>query len=142
MRPLVNVAWDQPTVVPIRIQAHPSHRILVAEDDTGIRELNAEVLARAGFAVKAVKDGLAAWEALHATNYHLLITDHDMPRLSGLGLVKRLRSARMALPVILASGTWPMPGPQWAQELQLAAILPKPFSPDQLLGTVKEVLRV
>ena len=138
----LKVAWDQPAVVPIRIQAHPSQRILVVEDETEIRQLSAEVLARAGFAVDAAEDGIAAWEALHAKDYHLLITDHDMPRLSGLELVKRMRSARMALPVILASGTLPMQQPQWDHELQLAALLPKPFSADQLLGTVKEVLRV
>ncbi len=142
MRSLLKVAWDKATVVPIRVQTNPCQRILVVEDETDIRQLSTQVLARAGFAVDAAEDGLAGWEALHAKNYHLLITDHDMPRLTGLELVKRLRSARMALPVILASGTLPMQQSQWDQELQLAAILPKPFSPDQLLGTVKEVLRV
>lgn len=142
MRSLLKVAWDKATVVPIRVQTNRSQRILVVGDETDIRQLSTKVLARAGFAVDAAEDGLAGWEALHAKDYHLLITDHDMPRLSGLELVKRLRSARMVLPVILASGTLPIQQSQWDQELQLAAILPKPFSPDQLLGTVKEVLRV
>ena len=53
------------------------------------------------------------WKALHAVShapdsYNLLITDHDMPGLSGLDLVKRLRAVHIALPVILATGKLPM----------------------------------
>ena len=63
-----------------------------------------------------------------------------MPKLTGVELVKKLRSARMALPVIMATGK--LPAKELAQNplLQLAAILPKPFSFEELLGTVKEVL--
>lgn len=138
----LRVAWEEGAVAPIRIQSNPSARILVVDDDLDIRQLSADVLVRSGFAVDAAADGLAGWEALRVHNYDLLITDHNLPRLTGLELVQKLRSARMALPVILASGTLPLQEPQWHPGLQLAAILPKPFSPDQLLKTVKEVLRV
>ncbi len=93
------------------------------------------------------EDCKAGWEALHATrhapeSYALLITDHDMPGLSGLALVKKLRAARMALPVIMATGTLPtedlMNRYPW---LQPAATLVKPYSIEQLLGTVEKVLR-
>lgn len=106
-----------------------------------IRQLSTGVLVRSGYQVDAAEDGEAGWEALHANNYDLLITDNNMPRLSGLELVKKLRSARMTLPVILASGGLPIKEPHWNQRLQPAATLLKPFSPDQLLETAKEVLR-
>ena len=108
----------------------------MVDDDGDLRRLSAEVLISSGYQVDAAEDGEAGWEALQARNYDLLITDNDMPNLSGLELVKKLHSARMALPVILASGTLPI----WDESLQLAAMLPKPFSIDELLGTVKEVL--
>jgi DNA-binding response OmpR family regulator len=96
--------------------------------------------------VDTAEDGTAGWEALKALHapesYALLITDHDMPRLSGLGLVKKMRSAHMDLPVIIATGTLPMDDLftryPW---LQPAAALVKPYSIEQLLGTVKTVLR-
>jgi DNA-binding response OmpR family regulator len=125
---------------PTPVPGNPTQRILVVEDDVAIRRLNAQVLVGSGYEVAAAEDGAAGWEALHANNFDLLITDHDMPRLSGLELVKKVRSARMTLPVILASGslhTEELARHPW---LQLAATLLKPFSPRQLLETVKTVL--
>jgi DNA-binding response OmpR family regulator len=124
------------------------HRVLVVEDEPDIRRLNAEVLESYGYQVDTAEDGEAGWEALHATrhapeSYALLITDHEMPGLSGLALVKKLRAARMALPVIMATGTMPTKDLftryPW---LQPAATLVKPYSIEQLLGTVEKVLRV
>ena len=127
-------------VAPTRNPANPSQRILVVEDNVAIRELNAQVLACSGYQVDGAEDGAAGWEVLHANHFDLLITDHDMPRMSGLELVKKARSARMALPIILATGTLPEEELERHPWLQLAATLLKPFSPDQLLKTVKRVL--
>jgi DNA-binding response OmpR family regulator len=119
----------------------------VVEDEPDIRLLSAEVLKNAGYEVDTAEDGKAGWEALHAVrhapeNYALLITDHDMPGLSGLDLVKKLRAAHMALPVIMATGTLPTEDLfaryPW---LQPAATLIKPYSIEQLLGTVEIFLR-
>jgi len=98
---------------------------------------SAEALAGSGYHVDAAEDGAAGWEALNANSYDLLITDHSMPKLSGINLIKKLRSARMAVPVILSSGI--ISGEKL--ELPLVAALPKPFTLDQLLGTVRQVLR-
>ena len=117
-----------------------SHRILVVDDDSDLRRLIAEALVRSDYQVDTAKDGAAGWDALQARNYNLLITDNQMPKVSGLELVKQLRSARMTLPVIFASGAMPeeLDRLPW---LQLSATLLKPFTPDELLGTVKSVLR-
>ena len=118
----------------------PSPRILVVEDDALIRQMSAKVLDRFGYRVAAAEDGAAGWEALRGNEFDLLITDHGMPRLTGLELVTKVRSARMLLPVILATGT--LPEDELARQpwLQLAATLLKPFSPQQLLETVGVVL--
>ena len=99
------------------------------------------VLVRYGYHVDAAEDGVAAWEALQIKAFNLLITDHDMPRLTGVELVKKLRSARMALPVILVTGKLPAEELVQNPSLQLAAVLPKPFSIVKLLETVRVVLR-
>jgi DNA-binding response OmpR family regulator len=122
-------------------QANPSNRILVVDDDISIRELSAEVLTASGYQVETAEDGVAGWEALHASSYDLLITDHRMPKVTGVELVKKLRFARMTLPVVLASGAIPTDALDRNPSLQLAATLLKPFTMDELLGTVKKVLR-
>jgi DNA-binding response OmpR family regulator len=120
---------------------NPSRRILVVDDDAKICQLNAEVLSRSGYQTETAEDGAAAWEALQANGYDLLITDHDMPKVSGVELVKKVRSAQMTLPVILATGSMPEEELNRHPWLQLAATLLKPFTGDELLGAVKKVLR-
>jgi DNA-binding response OmpR family regulator len=115
-------------------------RILVVDDDTGIRQLGTEVLIQHGYQVDAAEDHTAGWKALQTHTYDLLITDLDMPRLSGFKLVKWLRDARMALPVIMASGIMTPQELNRNPWFQLSGALLKPFSPDQLLQTVQAVL--
>jgi CheY-like chemotaxis protein len=131
---VTKVNKTSPAGEPATAQAHPSQRILVVEDDIGIRQLNVELLIACGYQVDAVEDGAAGWEALQAGSYDLLITDNNMPKLSGVELVKMVRSARMALPVILASGAIP---PE-ELNLNLSGTLLKPFTAVQLLRTVKQ----
>ncbi len=125
----------------VRCPAHPCHRILVVDEDSDLRLLYADVLALPGYHVDAAEDGAAGWEALQANNYNLLITEHSLPRLTGVELVKKLRSARMALPVVMAAIRLPTHELARNLSLQLAATLVKPFAVDTLLDTVKNVLR-
>jgi two-component system cell cycle response regulator CpdR len=111
-------------------------RILVVDDDEDIRRFNAEALIGSGYHVESAVDGAAGWEALNSKSYHLLITDNNMPRLTGIELIKKMNAARMAVRVIMASGV----PPAEESELRLAAKLPKPYTLEQLLGTVKKVL--
>lgn len=131
---------EESTGAQARCQASPSNRILVVDDDRDLRLLSADVLVHSGYQVDTAADGADGWEALHTKSYDLLITDNSMPKLSGVELVKKLRSAHMALPVILASGAMPTEELDRHPWLQLAATLVKPFSTGQLLETVNEVL--
>ncbi|MDB6018371.1 MAG: phoP 1 [Pedosphaera sp.] len=122
-------------------KANRRRRILVVDDDTLICQIYSEALFRSGYQVDSAHDGEVGWQTLHAVrhdpdSYDLLITDNNMPKLSGVELVKKLRSERMMLPVIMATSAPPAD----SEELQLTAILPKPFYPDQLVQTVKEIL--
>jgi CheY-like chemotaxis protein len=120
----------------------PSHRILVVDDESTLRRLMTTVLIASGYQVESAEDGAVAWEALQAKPYDLLITDYNMPKISGVELVKNLRSARMALPVVMVAGI--LPEDELAQDpsLQFAAMLSKPFTLSVLLDTVKNVLQL
>src|ERR1017187_2422369 len=122
--------------VPIR-----SRRVLVADDDEGIRYLIATVLAGTGINVNTVSDGQQAWEALHHEHYDLLITDNEMPRLTGIELIERIRDEGMNLPIIIASGSFPMEKVRDKPELQIATVLPKPFRILELLNAVRLVFQ-
>lgn len=113
----------------------------MVDEDSDLRQLYTEALGRPGYQVDAVEDGAAGWKALQANNYNLLITEHSMPKLSGVELVRKLRAARMDLPVVMAAVRLPAQELAGDPALQLAAVLPKPFYISQLLETVKEVLR-
>jgi two-component system OmpR family response regulator len=129
-----------PPIPPPR-SANPTHRILVLDDDDDIREIYVETLVHGGYQVDAAADGQAGWEALQVRKYDLLITDHEMPRVSGLELVKKVCSSGMTMPVIMASGLLSAEELERHTSIQIAAALPKPFSPGELLQTVQQVLR-
>lgn len=131
----------KPAVAPSPIPVNPAPLILVVEDDEAVRQFNAHVLLRSGYQVDAAEDGAAGWEAVQAKKFDLLITDQEMPGLTGLELVKKVRSARMTLPIILVTAS--LPEEAWERHpwLRLAATLLKPFTPHSLLETVKLALR-
>ena len=101
---------EEQASTPLQSQTNPPDHILVVEDDIFFRRLNTQVLLGSGYEVDAAADGAAAWQALNTDGYDLLITDNSMPKLSGVELLKKLRGARMALPVIMATGTLPNGG--------------------------------
>ncbi|HLP78270.1 MAG TPA: response regulator [Candidatus Paceibacterota bacterium] len=114
-------------------------RVLLVDDDADMRRVNLEALSGSGYHVDAVEDGAIAWETLQKTNYDLLVTDNNMPKVTGIALVKKLRAARMALPVIMATGN--PPEEFHHPSLQPAVVLLKPYTIPELLGTVENVLR-
>ena len=125
---------------PPQCNAGSPRRILVVEDDQFLRQRNAMALTLSGYLVDTATDGAAAWEALNANRYDLLITDNSMPKMSGIELLKKLRSASVEVPVIMATGT--LPTEELAQNPWLAPVAPlaKPYTNDQLLKKVEDVL--
>ena len=130
----------KPQTAELHRQPNPRPRILVVEDDEDIRRLNAEVLTVSGYKVDAAADGTIAWDILQYNQYDLLVTDYHMPKMSGVELLKKVRAAHVALPVILVSGTMPVEKLKQDPWLQIDATLLKPYTPDELLARVTEVL--
>ena len=125
----------------LKAHASPPRRILVVEDDISLRRLNTQTLSRSGYEVNGAADGAIAWQALSTGSYDLLVTAHDIPKLTGVELVRKARAARMALPVVMATGT--LLKEEFIRQpwLQPAAMLPKPYTVEQMLRTVKKALR-
>lgn len=110
--------------------------ILIADDEPQIRNLLRELLSDEGYTVMTVTNGADALTQALAARPDLLITDNMMPRLSGLGLIARLRSIpALAIPVILMSANPPRPMP-----LPPTVFIAKPFDLDRLLILVAALL--
>jgi DNA-binding response OmpR family regulator len=130
-----------PVVAPTRQAAEQRARILYVDDELPLRKLGELALVRAGYAVNTAADGALAWEELQHTQYNLLITDNNMPRLTGLELACNARLAGMRLPIVMTSGS---PEPLHDREyawLDLAAFMPKPYGFEALVATVERALR-
>ena len=124
------------------LRGQPGFRqcILVVEDEGDLRQLNAEMLVEAGYQVEVAEDGASAWVALQLHRYALLITDQFLPKLSGVELLKKIHTAQMTLPVIMATGILPTWEFALHPCLQAVTMLRKPYTMDKLLGLVKSVL--
>lgn len=116
------------------------NRILVVEDEALIRRVYVNILAYAGYQVENAVDGAQGWEMLERENFDLLITDHDMPNLTGLALIEKVRSSGMTLPIVLVTGWLPREEVERNKWPHINAILLKPFSEDRLLETVRSLL--
>ena len=130
-----------PAGMPLRSEPYLRQRILVVEDDDDVRRANTLALTGSGYQVDAAEDGAAAWDALQRNNYDLVVTDNDMPKVTGVELIQKVQAARMALPVIMATGA--MPAEEFTRHrLQPPAMtLLKPYTFVELLVAVKKVLR-
>ncbi len=117
-----------------------SAHILLVDDDPAIRGTVALLLEDAGYRVGCAEDGEAGWGALCSVRPDLLITDHEMPKLTGLELLRRVRAVSRHLPAIMISGRLPSSDADFEALLQPGAVLPKPFSFRVLLTKVEELL--
>jgi DNA-binding response OmpR family regulator len=110
--------------------------ILVVEDNAEVRSIYRQIFVQDGFVVTMVADGRAAWAALQANVYDLLITDHNMPNMSGLELLQKIQEAKLTVPTIMATAT----APADLTQLNLAALLLKPFTVADLEAAVNKIL--
>ncbi|MBA3853984.1 MAG: hypothetical protein C0503_06185 [Gemmatimonas sp.] len=115
--------------------------VLIAEDEPSIRTLVSRMLAARGFRVLAGEDGVAALDAM-ATNDEppsLLVTDVMMPRMGGVELAREVRRRVPGIPVLFMSGYTSSAALPDA-DLTDAAFIAKPFSTDDLMRRIAELL--
>jgi CheY-like chemotaxis protein len=115
--------------------------IVVAEDHEDIRFVLQRALERAGHQVVAAADGAEALDAVRRHRPDMVVTDVDMPHMTGLDLCRAIRAdaSLRHIPVVLASGSL-LPGDERAVEVGASATLLKPFLPAQLLACVAALL--
>jgi two-component system, cell cycle sensor histidine kinase and response regulator CckA len=119
-----------------------AERILIVDDEDGIRRSAVRVLTRAGYAVEEAANGESALELLSSvgSSFDLMLTDLVMPRLGGLALYEELRQRGSKTRVLLMSGYAGEDISALKEAPSELSFLCKPWSVTDLLRRVREVL--
>jgi CheY-like chemotaxis protein len=118
----------------------PSYRILVVDDEDNDRELYSRILKRAGYDVVGTVDGEAAWEAIQAQHFDLMITDNSMPKVTGIELINKLHVTGLKLETVLLTGGFPDYQLDRYPWLRDTVILTKPLENREILSVVEKIL--
>lgn len=115
-------------------------RILVVDDQEYIRSLLEDILDEWGYSVESARDGEEAVGKLSTADWDLVISDMDMPRLGGLGLLDRVKSGHPKVPVVLMTGSGKQGMERQARTSGAAGFLPKPFRFDCMEKLIDSVI--
>lgn len=115
--------------------------ILLAEDDTSMREFLAKALRRAGHEVVAVGDGLDGLAQLDEAHFDLLLADVVMPGLDGIELARRAAKRQPGLKVMFITGFAAVALRAREQSPKETRILSKPFHLRDLVDQVDVMLQ-
>ena len=144
-KPPVNRNAARTTALPLGSTPELSTpRILVVDDNESIRIFRAHFFRLEGLPVEIIESPHLALKRFTATPhaYSMLLTDCEMPGMSGLELAKRIRRERADLPMILFSTSVTVLGPARFVSAGFSAALCKPVPLDTLRSTIREVLAI
>lgn len=117
-------------------------RVLVVDDEIHIVHVVAIKLRNNGYEVLSADNGAEAFELACKERPDIIVTDYQMPVMTGLELVEKLRQRQETkdIPVImLTARSFAIPKEQ-QEDLRISGCLSKPFSPKELLGDIEDVL--
>lgn len=115
-------------------------RVLVAEDDPGLREVLKDLLEESGYEVLAAANGAEAIAHLREAPADIVLTDIMMPDANGVDVLRAVRERHLDTPVILMTGNPTLPSAVEALSLGALGYLVKPVAEATLLGALSEAL--
>lgn len=123
-------------------------KVLVVEDSPAQREMISGLLQRSGLDVTSVSDGLEAMDLIKGLLEQglppdLVVLDIVMPRMNGYEVCRRIKAdpATQNLPVVMCSSKGEEFDRYWGLRQGADAYIAKPFQPQELVGTVRQLLR-
>lgn len=117
-------------------------KVLVVDDEIHIVHVVAIKLRNNGYEVITAGDGEEAFKIACEEKPDIIVTDYQMPVMSGLELVEKLRGseATREIPVIMLTARSFAIEDRQKEDLQIAQCLSKPFSPKELLENIEDIL--
>ena len=128
------------TATPRRAASNGRARVLVVDDEEGIRDLLLKTLQLAEYEVDLAHDGSSALDRLRVGAYDLLITDLRMPGVDGLAVIEEARRLKADLPVIIITGYSTEASAIEAINLGVQGYLTKPFRVPRVLNAAAKAL--
>ncbi len=117
--------------------------VLVVEDSVTQREMIEDLLKGSGLTVKTAGDGVEALEQMQGVCPDIVVMDIVMPRMNGYELCRRIKTDPKTerVPVVMCSSKGEEFDRYWGMKQGADAYIAKPFQPQELVGTVKQLLR-
>ena len=119
---------------------HKQVRVLVVDDEPRICRLILDVLVQEGYMVEVSFSGADALPLISKYNYHLLITDLEMPGIDGLELIKKVKKRDPDIRAIMITGNAIDDIARWSLRYGIDNTMQKPFNITELKRVVKQVL--
>jgi PAS domain S-box-containing protein len=128
---------------PYRVSARRSSAsVILAEDDSDLREVLAQALSRSGFTVAPASNGRVARTLFDTGHYDAMVVDLHMPVADGFGLIEHVRRTAhgMKMPIVVISGSNSGLGETRSMALGATSFLPKPVTTDELVTELYRTL--
>lgn len=118
-------------------------RIMTIDDSPSLRQMVALTLERAGYEVVEASDGRDAMAKVGGREFHLFLTDLNMPGMDGIELTRKLRGTAeyKFVPIVLLTTESQPEKKMQGKAAGATGWIVKPFKPEDLLATVKRVMR-
>jgi len=117
-------------------------KVLVVDDEIHIIHVVAIKLRNNGYEVVSADNGVEAFEIARKERPNIIVTDYQMPAMTGLQLVEKLRQCdeTKSVPVILLTARNFAVSKEQQEQLQISGCISKPFSPRELLRNIEDIL--
>jgi two-component system, OmpR family, response regulator MprA len=112
--------------------------ILVVDDEPDVLDVVVMMLESEGYEVRAAPDGVEALDILERDKPGVVLLDMRMPRMDGWAFARAARERNIEVPIIVMTAA--QDARRWAEEIDAAAYLGKPFQLEELVETVRAVL--
>ncbi len=123
------------------IMTQGSPVVLIVEDNPGLARVLSYKFNRAGFPSLICMDGQEAWEAFQTNKVAAVVSDQEMPRMSGIELFRNIQSSDPYVPLFLITGhQMELASSGVQEELEIAHIFGKPFSPATVIAEVSRAI--
>ena len=117
-------------------------KILLVDDEPMVLRVMRGALEREGFQVDTAVDGEAAWEKIIESSPDVLVTDIEMPRLSGRQLCQRIQKELpdRVFPIFVSTSLTALEHREWSKDISLLLFLEKPISIRMLRFGISKIL--
>ncbi|WP_156292006.1 response regulator [Oceanobacillus salinisoli] len=116
------------------------NKILVVDDQMGIRLLLTDILENEGYEVQEATTGKQALDKIHKTNFDLIILDYKLPIMDGAEVLQKMEEDGVEVPALIMSGLTESIGAEAKKFPLVKKVIAKPFNVQELIQLVNKLV--